>query len=408
MLPGMNESVAVAKLKAQEEWLRTSGLPFVVPARRRLRGLLPRTAAVLTTFALLATALLIADAAITTDEIIPLLELIRHPNVIIALIVAAAVAVLSIPAGMVFGRFQRRLPPASRIIVGVAVLLVWTAGLSIAATVIDPRVGLHIPIGGRLGLLVLAAFLALLELDKMVGWAARRSFRELTAAVPAVARILPLLLLTVLLAFFTGELWQIAAEISKLRMWALGLFLLGLIVVIVLPATLDMLDEEDTDEVDPALLVDTPFRDVAPTRTRLSLGERFNLLIVSLSVQAVQIAVFIALTFAVFAVFGAIALTPDLIERWSGAPPEPLLWLGIQLPMDWAMFRVCLVLALFSGVSFAASTLMDEKYRGMFLARVASEVRRNIAARHRYRTTLRAVGKLPARWDALLTIDATD
>lgn len=388
--------------------MRGSGLPFVVPARRRLRGLLPRTVAVLTTFAFLATALLIADAAISTDEVIPLLELIQYPSVMTALIVAAAIAVLGIPAGMIFGRFQRRLPPKTRIAVGTAVLLLWTVGLSIAAAMIDPRVGLHIPIAGRLGLLVLAAVLALLELDKMIGWAARRSFRELTAAVPAVARILPLLLLTVLLAFFTGELWQIAAEISKLRMWALGLFLVSLIVVIVLPATMDMVEEEDTDDVPVELLDGTPFHDVEATRSKLSLGERFNLLIVSVSVQAVQIAVFIVLTFAVFGIFGAIALTPELIERWSGAPPDTLTWIGIQLPMDGAMFRVCLVLALFSGVSFAASTLMDEKYRGMFLGRVASEVRRNIAARHRYRTTLRAVGKLPDRWDALITIDTAD
>lgn len=393
------------KLAAQEEWLRTSGLPFVVPARRRLRGLLPRTAAVLVTFAFLATALLIADAAISTDEIIPLLDLIRHPSVIAALIVAAVIAVLSIPAGMVFGRFQRWLPPGTRIAVGSAVLLLWTAGLSTAAALIDAHVGLHIPIAGRLGLLVLAAVLALLELDKMVGWAARRSLGELTAAVPAVARILPLLLLTVLLAFFTGELWQISAEISKLRMWLLGLFLVGLIVIIVLPATMDMLDEEDTDEIPSDLLDGTPFHDVDPTRSKLSLGERFNLLTLSLAVQAVQIAVFVALTFAVFAIFGAIALTPSLIELWSRAAPEPLTWLGIELPMDGTMFRVCLVLALFSGVSFAASTLMDERYRRMFLGRVASEVRRNIAARHRYRTTLRAVGKLPERWDTLITLD---
>ena len=107
----------------------------------------------------------------------------------------------------------------------------------------------------------------------------------------------------------------------------------------------------------------------------------------------------------VFATFGAIALTPDLIERWSGAAPRELTLVGVGLPMDHAMFRVCLVLALFSGLSFAASTLLDQRYRGVFLGRVADEVRRNLAARHRYRTMLRMHGKAPARWQVVLDID---
>ncbi|NLE98617.1 MAG: hypothetical protein GX596_11620 [Propionibacterium sp.] len=392
-------------LTAQEDWLRASGLPFVVPARRRVQGLLPRTSAVLITFALLATALLIADAAISVDEVIPLFELIRHPGVLTALITAAVVAMLAIPAGIAYGRLQRRLSLTWRLTLGAVIVLVWLAGLSIAAAVVDVGFGLHVPIGTRLLLLVLAALLAFLELDRIVGWAARRSFHELTAAIPAVARILPLLLLTVLLAFFTGELWQIAAVISKTRMWWLGLFLVGLILLIVLPATVDMLDDEDTDDDADELLADTPFHGVEPTRNKLSLGERFNLVTVSMSVQAVQIAAFVVLTFTVFAIFGAIALTPELIERWSGAAPAQLTFVGIGLPMDHAMFRVCLVLALFSGVSFAASTLLDQRYRGVFLSRVADEVRRNLAARHRYRTTLRAHGKAPARWQVLLDLD---
>lgn len=393
------------RLRAQEDWLRANGLPFVVPARRRLRGLLPRTTAVLITFAFLAIGLLIADAAISADEVIPLHELVQHPEIFVGLGVAGTMAVLAIPAGILYGRWQRRLPLRTSVIVGSVVILFWLVGLGVAATIIDVQVGLHVPTASRIALLLLAAGLAVLELDGMLGWAARRSLRELAAATPAVARILPLLLLTVLLAFFTGELWQIAAAISQLRMVLLCLFLVGLIVVIVLPATADMVEEEDQDGDHVDLLEDTPFVTVEATRSRLTISERFNLLIVSMSVQAVQIFVFIVLTFAVFAIFGAIALTPALIRVWTGQDPEQLTFVGIGLPMDWAMFRVCLILALFSGVSFAASTLMDEKYRELFLERVAAEVRRNIAARHRYRTTLRTVGRLPSRWQTLVSLE---
>lgn len=392
-------------LPAQEQWLRTNGLPFVVPARRRLRGLVPRVSAVLITFFFLATALLIADAAISSDDVIPLLEVVQHPGVLVALGTAAVVALLSIPAGLVYLRWQRRLGFGPRLAVAITVWVLWIAGLSVAAALSNARLGLHLPIGIRLGLLVLALVLAWLELDHIVAWAARRSVQELAAALPAVARTLPVLLLTVLLAFFTGELWQIAATITKARMWALGLFLTSLIVIIVIPATRDMLDEADKPEREEPLVDGTPFQGVSPTHSRLSVGERFNLLIVSLAVQAVQIALFVIATFAVFTIFGTITLTPELIAQWSGHAAQQLVWLGIALPMDWAVFRVCLVLALFAGVSFAAATLQDAIYRTMFLDRVADEVRRNLAARHRYRTCLHLAGKMPARWQLLVVPD---
>lgn len=389
-------------LVTQEQWLRRSGLPFVIPARRRLAGLLPRASAVLITFTFLAFALLVADAAVSAGTVIRLSDLTQHPTVLAWLGVATALALCAIPAGLLYGRWQRRRSLAARLVWAGVVWFLWLIGLSAAAALTGARFGLHLAIEWRLGLLVLAVTLAFLELDQIVGWAARRSLHELAAAVPAVARILPILLLTVLLAFFTGELWQIAATISKARMWALGLFLVALIVVIVLPATLDMLDDEDAEEEGVALLCGTPFEGVAPTPGRLSLGERCNLLTVSMAVQAVQIALFVVLTFGVFAVFGAITLTPELITRWSQAPAHSLVWLGVELPMDWSMFRVCLILALFAGVSFAASTLMDQLYRGLFLDRVAAEVRRNVAARHCYRTTLLAAGKMPTRWQSIV------
>lgn len=73
---------------------------------------------------------------------------------------------------------------------------------------------------------------------------------------------------------------------------------------------------------------------------RLGLLERLGLLIVA--------------AFAIFALFGWIALTPKLIQTWTGAKPEALHWLGVNLPMDASLFRACLILALFSGISFAA------------------------------------------------------
>lgn len=391
-----------AGLAQQEAWLRAQGLPFVVPARRRLRGLLPRTASVLIAFTLLAFALLVADAAVSASEVIPWRELVSYPHVLAALVVAGLLALAAVPAGLLYGRWQRRLSFGARLGWAGGVLFTWLFGLSLAAALTDARFGLHIPFDERVQLLLMAAALAWLEFDYVISWAARRSLRELATTAPSVARILPLLMLTVLLVFFTGELWQVAAAMSKTQMWLLGLFLLLLILLILLPATSDMLDDTDLAGRCEGLLAGTPFDEVPHSRPRLTWPERLNLRAGAFAVQTVQVAIFVSVTFAVFVTFGWITLDEALISSWSSQPAKPMVWLGVELPMDAAMFRVCLVLSLFSGVSFAASTLTDPLYRELFVERVSQEVRRNIAARHCYRVELRRSGKLPARWRTLI------
>lgn len=391
-------------LAAQEQWLRSNGLPLVVPPLRRLRGIVPRTVPILVTLALLAIALLIADAAVSSDAVLDLFELYEHPVVLATLGIAALLALLAIPTGIAYGRLQKRLTPRTQLIVGIVIILFWLGALSGIAALAGAQMGLHIGVETRIVLLVVAGLAGYYGWSSMAGWALRRGFRELSATIPSIARILPLLLLTVLLVFFTNELWQLAATMTKTRMWLLGGFLVLLILLIVLPAAFDMIDDDVDDDCDP-LLTDTPFVGLSAARSRLSLGERFNLVVVSLAVQFVQVFLFVFVTFAVFAIIGSISLTDKLISTWTGAPPSPLVVVSVGLPMDAAMFRVCLILALFSGITFAASTIQDAKYRDMFLNRVSDEVQRNLAARHRYRATLLEHGKAPARWQALIHDD---
>ena len=57
-----------AQLVEQEQWLRSNGLPLVVPPTRRLRGLVPRTVPLLVTLALLATGLVMVDAGVSAED----------------------------------------------------------------------------------------------------------------------------------------------------------------------------------------------------------------------------------------------------------------------------------------------------------------------------------------------------
>lgn len=389
---------SVQLLANEEAWLRTNGLPLVVPPRRRLVGPITRTVPLLLTFAFFATSLLVADAAIAAEQTIDLEELQNYPGIVNAMLISLPIAVIAIPVGLGYARIQRRFSVRTRVIVGLVVIFLWVAGFSIASSFVETTGLLHLGFFERLGLLVLAAVLSFVELDRILTWAGRRSLRELTAAIPAVARILPLLLLTVLLVFFTTELWQLSANMNHRQMVWLCTFLLIMLIVIIVPAVIDMLDEQDTEDDSEHLLQATPFCGVEPSRSKFSIGEWINLTVVAAAVQLAQAAIFIVATFAIFTIFGKIALTPQLIKTWTGKDPRAMQWVGVNLPLDDAMFRVCLILALFSGISFAASTLSDSMYRSLFLGRIADEMRRSIAARHRYRSTLRSCGKLPHRW----------
>ena len=393
------------QLLEQEQWLRANGLPLVVPPARRLRGLIPRTVPLLVTFAFLAIGLVMVDAAVADEGSVELLDVLRRPAQRTTLIVAGIVFLLAIPLGMCYAWLQRRMTPLLRLIVGVVIIVFWLGGLSLIAALTHATGGLHVDIVSRLLLLLLAAFIGFYGLGNMLRWAGKRGAKELTVTVPAVARILPLLLLTVLLVFFTNELWQLAGTMTQPRMTLLAAFLILMIVLIVLPATFDMIDDEKDDDTEEPLLEATPFSGLQARRSKLSSGERFNLIAVSMTVQFVQITMFVAVTFAVFAVFGAISLTDELIATWTGEAARDLVILGVRMPMEAHMFRVCMILSLFSGISFAASTLQDSMYRTLFLDRVAEDVHRNLAARHRYRATLVAHGTAPQRWLSLADDD---
>ncbi|MDO5677385.1 MAG: hypothetical protein Q4G35_07740 [Propionibacteriaceae bacterium] len=376
----------------------------MVPPLRRLRGIVPRTVPLLIALMFIATGLTIADAAVS-DETVDLFELISRPVVLTTLIIAGVVALLGIPASIGYARAQNKLSARVQLWVGLGIIVFWLFGLSLIARLAQATQGLHMSVELRIGFLVLAALAGYYGAGSILGWAGRRSAREMTSTIPAIARILPLLILTVLLVFFTTELWALSAVMSKARMWMLSGFLSLMIVLIVLPTSFDLLDEvKDDDDCEP-LLENTPFAGLRPHDSQLSSGERFNLVAVTAAVQFIQIAIFAVATFTVFALFGSLTLTNDLIAKWTGVPSEPLVILGVALPLEAHMFRVCVILALFSGISFAASMLQDSMYRSLFLDRVADEVRLNLAARNRYRATLTTEGQAPARWSALVDVD---
>ena len=91
----MARIAAETQLVEQEQWLRSNGLPLVVPPARRLRGLVPRTAPLLVT---LATGLGMVDAAVSAQDGVDLFDNLRRPAALSAVIAADLVIVSPSPS----------------------------------------------------------------------------------------------------------------------------------------------------------------------------------------------------------------------------------------------------------------------------------------------------------------------
>ncbi|MDO4716873.1 MAG: hypothetical protein Q4B08_04830 [Propionibacteriaceae bacterium] len=118
---------------------------------------------------------------------------------------------------------------------------------------------------------------------------------------------------------------------------------------------------------------------------KLRLSERINLLLLPMAAQLIQVGLFSLLVCLFFVGLGSVALNPKLISDWTSKPPVCMSWMGFSLPIDSTMFQVSLILATFSGLSFAALNITDESYRDVFLAPIVNEMELNLAARRIYR-----------------------
>jgi hypothetical protein len=137
--------------------------------------------------------------------------------------------------------------------------------------------------------------------------------------------------------FFTGELWQLAARMTRQRLWQVIGFL-ALIALLFMVTTIRdevrPLRDDRAERSDPRdLLAGTPLAeciDHDPVRTPLSRGEQFNVVAVMVVSQAIQVVFFTTGVFAFFLALGVIAVPYDVAVLWSaeqtcavGQPPAP-------------------------------------------------------------------------------------
>ncbi|MCU1697877.1 MAG: hypothetical protein JWR34_3940 [Mycobacterium sp.] len=374
---------AVFDMQQAHDWFLGRGLPLVLTRRVRSRDLIVRSAPVVSGVgALTAATMLLAE--ITGDA----------PDYGWAVRLGVIAAVLAVAPFVLYVLHQSgtRLGKAGR---RTAALLVLAIFVVVTPLTVDGWSAAEAPI--FVVITLLAIWLTYVGFGSIALWAFRFAWVQLGAVGSLMSRALPLLMLTVVV-FFTGELWQLAARMTRQRLWQVIGFLALIALLFVVTTIRDevrALREDRAERSDPrALLAGTPLAgcvDQEPARTPLSKGEQFNVVAVMVVSQAIQVVFFTTGVFAFFLALGVIAVPDDVAVLWSaeqacsvGQPPCAGTWFGVHVPVPQTIVHMPLIVAVLSGLYFTVSTSTDPLYRQRFFDPLIADVAVSLARRDAY------------------------
>lgn len=371
------------------DWFLHRGLPLVLTRRVRSRALIERSAPAVSGVGAL-TAVMMLLASLTGDD--PDYGYIARLGVI-AVVLIAAPFVLNLlhQIGTTASEAGRRTAALLVMAMFVVVTPITVDGWSAAAVAEVPAFLL---------VTLVTIWLTYLGFGSIALWAFRYASTQFGALGNLMSRALPLLMLTVVV-YFTGELWQLSARMTRERLWQTIGFL-ALIAILFMVTTIRdevrALRDDRSEQSDPsALLIDTPFADIdhdpatPPVRTALSMAEQINVVAVMVVSQAIQVVFFTTGIFAFFLALGIIAVPYDVTVLWSsqescpvGQPPCAGTWFGVHMPIPQTLVHTSLFVAVLSGLYFTVSTSVDPLYRQRFFDPLIADVAVSLAGRDAY------------------------
>jgi hypothetical protein len=228
--------------------------------------------------------------------------------------------------------------------------------------------------GGNLLLLALIYGIVGIGLLSIVRWAAGRLVSQLAASLVLLTRAVPVLLIFMIVLFINTEMWQVFSDVSDpalVGVVALFLAVGSVFIASRLPREVRALEVEVA--ADPPL---TP-------------RQRFNVGLVMFVSQGLQVLVVAVLVGAFFVAFGALAITPDVVETWIEAKPHAI---AGHPALSEELVKVSSALAAFSGLYYAIAVLSDATYREEFLEELQTSLRETFGDRARYLEARRAAG----------------
>ncbi|WP_314669571.1 D-mannonate dehydratase [Rothia mucilaginosa] len=407
-------------LKQSNIWFRKQGVPLIIPASQRALDAFPRSVPWILWASIMHICyiflrdilILVVDGAkgslpeyikaITTntalsDEVLPMLVL---GGIFLVMPIISGVFITLAHILMV------RTPQWVQITTGI--LTVLFAGMLFVASVFESSSldGLDFVYDGSqvFPLIVVGIYLAIfLGVDTILGWSFKHAIHQLASLPPMIAKVLPVLMVSVLFIFVNADLWKLANGLSFPRTWAV-LGLMGLLAVFVttsLERTARLLGRSRGDDV--ASFSDNDYERAAALEggiwntaqdwaeekkilehRPLKIAPWGNLIIIPMIGQIIQATFFMLLVFGFFMGFSSIAISDTTIESWMTVKPEHLKILGVDTNINAVVIKVSMIVAVFSGLSFVATTSSDEKYARSFLKPMIARIKHILVIRDIY------------------------
>jgi len=280
------------------------------------------------------------------------------------------------------------------------VLVVLAAGVGALAWAIDtsddagPAVWLSVT-----GLALLWYAATALHAKPILGFALSRTLGSVRFLVPMASRALPLLLVFVTFLFVNAEAWQMTTNLPFGLLWVTVLLMFGLAVLFLLvrlPEEVDRVDDEVDDDFIVRACAGTPLeqasREVAADpgidpqeHAQVSGFERWNLILVLLVIQTVQVLLLSVTVFVFFMLFGSLVMETETQLAWTGA--DTVGQAPLMSNVSLSLVKVSLFLASFSGFYFTVSAVTDDTYRRQFFAVVETQLERAVGMRAVYLAT---------------------
>jgi membrane protein YdbS with pleckstrin-like domain len=285
-------------------------------------------------------------------------------------------------------------------VAGAAVVLAAAAGVGVGLW--DSAVSTGVLAAMILFGAVLAGYAVVeLRIWPILRWTLRRTLGSLRLVFPLVTRALPLLMLFITFLFINADVWQVAADMQPALLWVVVLLFSGLAVVFLLvqlPEEVDRVSQDRSDDHLRERVRGSPLAQAAEGIEAAEVDQRpvrglqrANLLLVLLVAQVTQVLVLSLAVFAFFILFGALTISPRVINIWLGHGPTALgaSWLG-----SLELLQVSVFLAAFSGLYFTVAAVTDQLYREQFFTNVSDELERAVSVRAVY---LALRGRRPAQ-----------
>ncbi len=247
-----------------------------------------------------------------------------------------------------------------------------------------------------LALLVLIYLWSSYGVGALLWWGARRSSGQLTGLGPLVAKALPLLLVFNTFLFVNAEVWEMAGTLDGAAYVVVVLTFFSLGAVFAVSRVPGFIRDEnrfeswrevaDLLEGTPAATVELPSSGATldPLRPR----QRFNIGLIGLFGQALQITLIVAALTGFFIFFGFMAITAETITNWTGLDAVRVIadasFGDRTLVLTEPLIRVSVFLGAFSGMYFTVVLTTDETYRTEFASDVGPEIRQILAVRTAY------------------------